>query len=86
MKPLRNFWDGEGGPGAWEIALRVDSLDLTDGNVAGGEQMTYTVGANWYQNSNTRIMFNYVFSRQDPNEDGAKADVQAFMIRWQIDF
>ena len=86
VKPGNNFWDGEGGSGAWEIAFRVDSIDLTDDDIAGGEQMTYTVGANWYMNPNTRVMFNYVFGQQDPNDDGAKADLQAFMIRWQIDF
>jgi phosphate-selective porin OprO/OprP len=86
VKPKNNFWDGEGGPGAWEVAFRVDSVDFTDGTVTGGEQMTYTVGVNWYQNANTRVMFNYVFAQQDPNEDGAKTDISAFMIRWQIDF
>ncbi len=88
VKPKSNFWDGEGGPGAWEIAFRVDSIDLTDANVTGGEQISYTVGANWYQNPNTRIMFNYVFAQQDPVKGAAsgKADIQAFMIRWQIDF
>jgi len=52
-----------GGWGAWEIAARLDSLDLNDGSgataIAGGEGDRYTLALNWYLNYNFRIMADY---------------------------
>lgn len=61
VKPRRNFHDAGGGPGAWEIAVRFDTLDLTDGGVLGGEQDNVTLGVNWHWNPNARMMVNVVF-------------------------
>ena len=80
---------GQGGGGAWELALRYSGLDLNDEAFAGGELNDITVGANWYLNPNARIMFNYVFSDvADVVEEGTdvNGDIQAFLIRFQVDF
>jgi phosphate-selective porin OprO and OprP len=91
--PDRPFSLKDGGWGAWEIAGRIDYVDLNDnyntaaGAVAGGQQTNFTVGVNWYVNTNMRFMLNYVHT--DLNkvslnaagvptaETGAKADAVA---------
>jgi phosphate-selective porin OprO/OprP len=63
-------FDGKGGWGAWELALRYSNTDLNDHegasgsaaspeSVRGGEQSIYGAGVNWYLNSNVKLMFNY---------------------------
>ena len=64
-------FDGRGGWGAWELALRYSFIDLdfqeglagTEaplGSVRGGEQSILAAGVNWYLNSNLKFMFNYL--------------------------
>ena len=71
--------------GAWEIAARYQGIDLTHGNITGGEQETITLGVNYYVNRNLRFMFNY--SSADVT-DGINGDEgpSAFMLRGAIDF
>jgi phosphate-selective porin OprO/OprP len=69
-KPRIPF-DGRGGWGAWELALRYSEtdLDFQEGvagtaaplvSVRGGEQAIFAAGLNWYLNSNMKLMFNYL--------------------------
>ncbi|MEM8883748.1 MAG: porin, partial [Planctomycetota bacterium] len=85
--PKANFWTGEGGRGAVEIAIRWDSTDLTDANIDGGEMDSLSVNVNWYWNPNTRMMFGYVWTdiTGGPNVSG-DANLNYVIIRWQIDF
>ncbi len=85
VRPKANFWDGGGGWGAWEIAFRFDTTDLTDGNIAGGEQTLLTFGVNWHWNPNTRVMMNIVFAEVEP-VGSASVDITTLIIRWQYDF
>lgn len=78
IKPSRRLGLG---PGAWEIALRYSSLDLTDGPVAGGELDDVTVALNWYPFSNVRWMLDYVMADRDGI---GQADV--IEMRFQVDF
>jgi phosphate-selective porin OprO/OprP len=89
----------DGGCGAWEVGLRLSTLDLNSeagrssapGNLTGvgstndgGRVDSYTAGVNWYLNDYTRVMLNYIRIRPDDNQDGtAAADVLA--MRLQID-
>jgi len=64
-------FDGQGGWGAWELALRYSRTDLNyheglagvatpvDG-VRGGDQSILTAGINWYLNTNVKLMLNYL--------------------------
>lgn len=76
-----SVWDKSGGSGAWEIAARFSSADLTDGLIAGGEEDNITVGVNWYPNPATRLMINYVMADVDGVGDG-----DFILVRWQVDF
>jgi phosphate-selective porin OprO and OprP len=94
--PVNPFSLTGGGWGAWEIAGRFSTIDLNDrlaaaNGVAGGRQTVYTVGLNWYANSNVRLMFNYLhgdISKQvsptNFGDTGAKFD--AFAMRTQVAF
>lgn len=57
--PELNSIAGMGGIGAWQIAARFSSLDLTDGSVIGGEEDNFTLGLNWYSTPNIRFSLNY---------------------------
>ncbi len=77
---------GKGGWGAWQIAARLENMDLTDGNIIGGEADVFTVGLNWYLTSNTRLMANYGavldFNRNGFTDDGREPSV--FQMRVQV--
>ena len=78
--------------GAVELAARYSSTDLDDGPYQGGTLDAITLGANWYLNPNTRLMFNWVRSdgeSPDPTEDNpqsATGVVNTFQTRFQVDF
>ncbi len=58
----------EGGFGAWQIAVRYDTIDLHESgyyiapafDLDGGEQESIIAGLNWHLNDYSRIMANYV--------------------------
>lgn len=91
-RPCCNFLDNNCCcKGAFEVAARYDFLDLNDGTIHGGEMSTICVGFNWYLNQYTRLMFDYVVANiQDRNGPGGvvidDADVNAFLMRWDIHF
>jgi len=88
--PKANFWTAEGGRGGWEIAIRYDATDLTDGSARGGEMTTFTFGVNWYWNPNARMMFNYVFADIDSTSGNGQVQgdgsLNSVILRWQFDF
>ncbi len=85
------FGGDNSGMGAWELALRYDWLDTTDGafaSTAGGiVNYNITTGVNWYWNNNARVMFNYVYSSLDPQGLGGNSGkMNALGVRFQIDW
>lgn len=79
VEPASNF--GQGGRGAWELAARYSTLDLSDGAIMGGELDDITVGVNWYLNPAVRVMINYVYA--DPRDMG---DAHFIGSRFQVVF
>jgi len=77
---------GDDGCGAFEVALRYSSVDLTDGAIVGGEQNDVTLGLNWYLTPNLRVCADYVHGTVDlgPGLDGE--DVDALVTRVQVDW
>ena len=51
--------------GLWQVGLRYDTIDLTDGAVIGGEMDSWTAGVNWYWRSNFKFSMNYVMVDQE---------------------
>lgn len=80
LKPSRN-WDKSGGKGAWEVAIRASSLNLSDAGISGGQQDNLTLAVNGYLNPAARLMINWVHADID-----TLGDASFFLVRWQVDF
>lgn len=80
---------GEGGYGAWEVAVRYGYLDLVDSFADGGELTDWTFGLNWYATKNVRFMANYVIGDVEDEAEtafGVDQDFSVLQFRAQIDF
>jgi phosphate-selective porin OprO/OprP len=82
----RASYGSEDGSGAWEVAVRYSSVDLTDGAIVGGEQDDVIVGLNWYLTPNLRICTDYVIGSVDLGAGLDDEDVNALMTRVQFDW
>ncbi|RMF14993.1 MAG: hypothetical protein D6757_05340, partial [Alphaproteobacteria bacterium] len=83
----------EGGPGAWQIALRYDRIDLSDEGILAGEQNSFIAGINWYLNRHTRVMFNYAhaditkaFAPTSKGDVRGKNNADSVGMRAQVDW
>ena len=63
--PRREFRDGAGGLGAFEVGLRFSRIDLNDKDVLGGELNDLGIAANWYPNHTTRVMGNLIRAKRE---------------------
>ncbi len=79
VKPKDNV--GDGGIGAWEVAVRISQVDVADGQSTGTGLLDFTAAVNWYLNPNTRLMTNYILADVDGLD-------QAHIVqsRIQVDF
>lgn len=83
----------EGGMGAFQIAARLDYIDLSDKDIMGGKQTSYIFGANWHLNNHVRFMANYshavirdAFAPGINDEFTGDNSVDAVMFRGQVDW
>ena len=81
VKPRQNFNRKENGAGAWEVALRYSTTDLTDNTILGGSQKDIAAALNWYPNPITRLMINYIWANV---KDQGNANL--LQARLQVDF
>lgn len=90
VRPFREL--GKDGLGAFELALRYDSIDLENTPVlarTGNEASSITAGVNWYFNPFAKLMINWVrFSGENTPLDpvGTKTRGDAFATRLHLDF
>jgi len=90
IRPFKEL--GNGGLGAFEVALRYDHLDLSDTPVparAGNEASSITAGLDWYFNPYAKLMFNWVrfWGDNTPLDPvGSKTKGDAFATRLHLDF
>lgn len=77
---------GKGGYGAWQIALRYSSLDLTDGDINGGEAESVTFGLNWFPTAKLRFSLNYVDILDVDGGPNPGDEPSAFQFRSQVAF
>ncbi|MFI5402725.1 MAG: OprO/OprP family phosphate-selective porin [Planctomycetota bacterium] len=82
----RTLHAGGKGLGAWQVAFRYDTIDLTDGGIAGGVQDCFTIGANWWWNPHMRVMFNMIFADIRNGGPFGEGDLTIFGMRFQVDF
>lgn len=66
--------------GAWELAGRISTVDLTDGLVEGGELTDFDVALSWHVNATTRVELNYIYA--DPKDHGA-ANIVLLRLQYQ---
>ncbi len=88
-KPEAGAWDrvkpevnagSDGGLGAWELAARFSTLDLTEGGAA-DDMDIISLAVNWYLNDYTRVMFD-VMKPELADAD----DLTIFALRAAFDF
>jgi phosphate-selective porin OprO/OprP len=79
IKPNRNF-DLKGGLGAWELATGYDYMNLNSGAIQGGRASVAKFGVNWYLNSHTRFMANYVKALDISSASAASASGTAAAV------
>ncbi len=81
-------WDC--GPGAWEVGVRYDYVDLIHNGVNGGMAQGVTGAVNWYLTSNVRVQTNvsWIHRTFAANTDAGKlsGDVTALGIRFNADY
>jgi phosphate-selective porin OprO/OprP len=83
------------GPGAVQLLARYTYLDLVSGTpvltstsagAQAGRQQDLTLGVNWYINSQTSFMVNYVLTHLDSVVPGASGNIQGIGCRLHLDF
>ena len=90
IKPFKEL--GDGGLGAFELALRYDHIDLADTPIlarAGNKASSVTAGLNWYFNPYAKVMVNWVrfWGNNTPLDPvGSKTEGDAFATRLHLDF
>ena len=92
VKPGRAFDCRECGWGGWwELVLRVDGVDLDDGDKRGGRCKDIVFGVNYAFNANARIMLNLVHAdvrgahggrRSSPGDGTIDAAVVRLQVNW----
>jgi phosphate-selective porin OprO/OprP len=100
VKPRQNFNLVGGGLGAWELVARADQL-LVDNDVynyglaskstAANEAFEWSVGVNWYLNSNVKFQLDYEnttfhYGAGKPTDVRALTAESAIMSRGQFSF
>lgn len=80
----------KGGPGALELNVRYDFLDLNDGGIIGGKQKAYGVSLAWIPVDHVKFLANYIHLDMSDAAILAGTDasygVDTFGVRAQLDF
>ena len=96
VKPTRPFSPGTGGWGAFEVVGRYGALQIDDDafplfadpSVAAGKATSWTLGLNWYPDSNLKLVLNYLQTRLDGGAAAGadREDEKAVFTRMQVAF
>ncbi len=96
VKPANGFDLSKGTWGAWELALRIANLDVSDADgtfiiaTANNQKVQeLTFGVNWWWSSNTRVMLDLFTFKYDEDlvyANGDVGDTKVVYLRWQFDF
>jgi phosphate-selective porin OprO/OprP len=94
VNPLRPVGGGNGGWGAWEIAVRVSQLDVDDEAfpifanpaTAATEALSYGAGVNWHLNRNLKLSLNYVHTDFEAAAGNPYADQAEDVVLTRVQF
>ncbi|HNP37528.1 MAG TPA: porin [Woeseiaceae bacterium] len=79
---------GKGNWGAWEVAIRASTVNLSDRDVVGGRQRNLTAGLNWYLNARLRMQANLIkvldVKRPGSPFDGENPWITALRLQWYL--
>jgi len=76
---------GLSGIGAWQVAFRLDDLDVTDNNVQGGRLVDLTAGLNWHLNPYTKMYVDYIHPFLTRGAPG-RSEGNLVVLRAQFEF
>lgn len=89
VTPFTNFFRVRGsdgrvvqGSGAWELAARFSTMNLSDRSIQGGRLNDVTLGVNWYLTRQLKVMANYIYAMNNVNNRQTYADI--FETRCQV--
>ncbi|MBD9478283.1 porin [Pseudoxanthomonas sp. PXM02] len=95
VKPSKPFSPGKGDWGAWELVGRYGELEIDDGAfplfadpvVSARRTKAWTLGVNWYLNSNLKLVLNYLDTQFEGGAaSGDREDEKAVFSRLQVAF
>jgi len=96
VKPAHPFNPGEGGWGAFEVVGRYGVLEIdddaypvfADAALSSNQATSWTLGLNWYLNSNLKLVLNYLQTSLDGGAAGGadREDEKAVFTRLQVAF
>lgn len=75
---------GRNGIGAWELALRVSEVDLSDGDVLGGEPQDLSLGLNVYASPQIRFSAEYIKVLATSNPQTAEPELFQLRAEWVL--
>ncbi|RKY18144.1 MAG: porin [Planctomycetota bacterium] len=81
----------KGENGAWELAARISSIDLSHRDIRGGREDNMTFGLNWWINPSMAMRFNYVYIHARETAEklalaSSSEHAGAFQVRLQVVF
>ncbi|HWB10648.1 MAG TPA: porin [Pirellulales bacterium] len=89
VTPFTNFFRVRGrdgdivqGSGAWEIAARFSTMNLSSKSIQGGRLNDVTLGVNWYLTRQMKVMANYIYAMNNVHNLATSANV--FETRCQV--
>jgi len=96
VKPSQPFSPGKDGWGAFEVVGRYGALEIDDAafplfadpSVAASKATSWTLGLNWYLNSNLKLVLNYLHTSLDGGAAAGadREDEKAVFTRLQVAF
>ena len=82
--PSSPFSFRHGGPGAWVLAARYSSIDLTSGSIDGGQFDRLSGALSWYPNQHWRFEFNYGYGRLERGGIVGHTDFYQLRLQFQL--
>jgi phosphate-selective porin OprO/OprP len=75
---------GRNGIGAWELAVRLSEVDLSDADIFGGQQQDLTLGLNVYATPQIRFSAEYIEVLATSNPKTAEPELFQLRAEWVL--